>query len=140
MFHRKVIFVVLVITIIGVTTWPWNDFRGHPHWEHVAWIPFSDVVLSFSSFLNILGNILLFIPLGYLWVNLRGLGSAAPNWSGLLVAFFFSASIELYQVFCHNHFPSVTDLCCNVIGTGIGVQMKQSTIFQSGPIELPPIP
>lgn len=117
----SMIFIAWVIIIIWFTTWPWSDFRGHAHWEKVSWIPFEDVTHSLSSIQDILGNCILFIPFGiFLNVFLLDPSPKIVLW-GIMLASFFSATIEFYQVFCHNHFPSMTDLCANVGGACIGL-------------------
>ncbi|MEK6640616.1 MAG: VanZ family protein, partial [Nitrospirota bacterium] len=64
----------------------------------------------------------LFLPLGY--VLRRLLTSSSPLRQLLIAAGIgttLSLSIELYQVYCHNRFPSIFDVITNVIGTVIGV-------------------
>ncbi len=108
------------LVILLITTWPWSDFQGHSHWYHMVWIPFSDVNFSLGSMGNIGGNILLFIPIGLLIAKLdpkKGRGV-------FLLAIFLSFGIEWFQVYCHNHFPSMTDFVCNVAGVAMGAVMR----------------
>jgi glycopeptide antibiotics resistance protein len=117
---------IALILLVGV--WPLKNFVGHAHWEYITWVPIPTVedlrspkyLLDISS--DIVGNTLLFFPLGYFLRRL--LTSSSPSRRWLLAAGIggiLSLSIELYQVYCHNRFPSIFDVFTNVTGTLIGV-------------------
>jgi glycopeptide antibiotics resistance protein len=109
---------------------PLSNFVGHSHWEYIKWVPIPTVedlrspkyLLDISS--DIVGNTLLFLPLGY--VLRRLLTSSSPIRQLLIAAgigIMLSLSIELYQVYCHSRFPSIFDVITNVTGTVIGVRV-----------------
>lgn len=109
---------VLVLTPL----FPLENFVGHAHWDSVRWVPFQDFSLSAGILIDIIGNTLWFTVLGYLsyyWTK----GPAFPFKSialVMLIAIGVSLCIELFQVFCHNRVPSMTDVTCNLIGAALG--------------------
>ena len=119
---------IVFILLVGVL--PLRNFVGHAHWEYIKWVPIPTVedlrspkyLLDISS--DIIGNALLFLPLGYFLRRL--LTSSSPIRQLLIAAGIggtLSLSIELYQVYCHNRFPSIFDIITNVTGTLIGVRL-----------------
>ena len=128
---RDLSFLILwVVFTLMVGILPLRNFVGHSHWEYITWVPIPTVedlrspkyLLDISS--DIIGNILLFLPLGY--VLRRVLTSSNPSRQLLIAAGIggtLSLSIELYQVYCHNRFPSIFDVITNVTGTVIGVRV-----------------
>ena len=125
---RDVSFLILwVVFTLMVGILPLSNFVGHSHWEFIKWVPtVADLrspkyLLDISS--DIVGNTLLFLPLGY--VLRRRLTSSSPIRQLLIAAGIggtLSLSIELYQVYCHSRFPSIFDVITNVAGTVIGVR------------------
>jgi hypothetical protein len=98
--------------IVAWTTWPWSQFAGHGHWASVVWLPLADPELKP---LEMALNVALFAPLGW---SLRSGGLRL-----VLVATFgaiLSLSAEIFQVYCHGRFPTVTDVCLNTLGGLIG--------------------
>jgi glycopeptide antibiotics resistance protein len=128
---RDVSFLILwVVFTLMVGILPLKNFVGHAHWEYIKWVPIPTVedlrspkyLLDISS--DIVGNTLLFLPLGY--VLRRLLTSSSPLRQLVIAAVIggtLSLSIELYQVYCHNRFPSTFDVITNVTGTVIGVRV-----------------
>ena len=128
---RDVSFLILwVVFTLMVGILPLKNFVGHAHWEYIKWVPIPTVddlrspkyLLDIAS--DIVGNTLLFVPLGYFLRRL--LTSSSPLKCVLIAAgigITLSLSIELYQVYCHNRFPSIFDIITNVTGTIIGVRV-----------------
>ncbi len=125
---RRVVFALSWFAWCGVVVaivFPWRDLRDHTHWGKVAWLPFVSPPLKT---VDIVGNILLYVPFGYLGSkNLRGgrrqlvvLGCAA----------LLSLLTEASQLFSHYRFPSATDLTCNLLGCFTGLQL-------AGPVSRP---
>lgn len=113
---------VWIVVILGLTTLPWENYTGHSHWDLVRWIPFSDQSLGLP---DILANVVLFVPFGYFlrWALPRS--SPQRVWIlTLLVAAMLSASVEFFQVYCHNRIPSATDICSNLLGAVLGVWLS----------------
>ncbi len=109
----------LLIALVG--TLPLTDFVGHSHWEYIQWLPTANNLRSRRFLFDIVANMVLFLPLGYLLDRSRSTTTArrslflAAGAAGLL-----SLSIEWFQVYCHNRHPSPTDVVSNVTGSLIG--------------------
>ena len=110
----------LFIVLVG--TFPLTNFVGHSHWEYIQWLPTADNFRSRRFLFDIVANMVLFLPLGYLLD--RSLSTTTARRSLFLavgVAGLLSLSMEWFQVYCHNRHPSPTDVVSNVTGTLIGV-------------------
>ena len=108
-----------IVVILGFTTIPWENYVGHSHWGLVNWIPFNDRSFALE---DVLANIFLFVPFGFFFG--RALHGLSPKklWNFLLLlSATLSASVEFFQVYCHNRNPSTTDICDNVLGAALGV-------------------
>jgi len=119
----------VVILMVGIL--PLKNFVGHSHWEYIKWLPTVEDLRSPAYLLDIasdlVGNTLLFFPLGYFLSRL--LNSSHPARQLLLagaIGGILSLSIEFYQVYCHSRFPSVFDVITNVTGVLLGVLAGRS--------------
>lgn len=113
-----------VVVVILVTTTPWSDFQGHPHWGMVEWVPFTEKsVLSLRFQADLVGNLLLFMPLGFWYAGARSARSRRCLLEAALCSLLLSASVELFQVYMHNRIPSMTDVTMNVTGALAGAYM-----------------
>jgi glycopeptide antibiotics resistance protein len=113
----------LFIALVG--TFPFTNFVGHSHWEYVHWLPTADNFRSPRFLFDIVANMALFLPLGYLLD--RSHCTTMARRSFLLtasVAGLLSLSIEWFQVYCHNRYPSTTDVVSNVTGSLIGTLLS----------------
>jgi glycopeptide antibiotics resistance protein len=114
---------VLFIALVG--TFPFTNFVGHSHWEYINWLPSTDNFRSWRFLFDIVANMVLFFPLGYL---LDRSHSAATTRRSLVLAAgaagLFSLSIEWFQVYSHNRHPSTTDVVSNVTGSLIGAVLS----------------
>ncbi len=117
---RVLWFLLAVLSIAPLL--PLSNFVGHPHWEHIRWIPFQDFALSRNMLKDIVGNTLWFMMLGYLLHYRLNKDSHALRTIATITAIAggISLSIEFFQVFCHNRIASITDVICNVLGAGLG--------------------
>ena len=110
---------VLFIALVG--TLPLTNFVGHSHWQYIQWLPTARNFHSQRFLFDIVANMALFFPLGYLLNRFHSTATArrslflAAGAAGLL-----SLSIEWFQVYCHNRNPSPTDVVSNVTGSLIG--------------------
>lgn len=95
---------------------PWSGFVGHSHWPLVEWVPFTIIV----SPRDIIANIALFVPFGlaFGWTRRR-----RPIRRAVAAAMLLSLGIELYQVYCHNHFPTTADVLANGLGAWLGARV-----------------
>jgi hypothetical protein len=89
--------VILVVTLVPL------HFR----------LPAKLVLTGFVSLSDLVANVALFVPLGFL---LAFGGAAHPIALGLLL----SSAIELCQEFIPGRFPSLLDVATNALGAGIG--------------------
>lgn len=118
-------FLLAVLSITPLL--PLSNFVGHPHWDHIRWIPFQNFSLSWNVLTDVIGNIFWFMMFGYLLYYQLNEGSVSL-WTIItitLVAGGVSLSIEFFQVFCHNRIASMTDVICNVLGAGLGSYLAQ---------------
>ena len=100
--------------VVAAATLPWTDFVGHTHWQKVQWLPF---VSPPVRPLDIIGNVALYLPLGY---SLIRSSSHKSVWRAAAIAALLSFGIESSQLYSHSRFPSVQDLCCNLFGAWAG--------------------
>lgn len=117
----------LLIALAG--TFPFTNFVGHSHWEHIQWLPTADTFRSRRFLFDIVANMALFLPLGYLLD--RSLTTTTARRSLFLtagVAGLLSLSMEWFQVYCHNRYPSPTDVVSNVTGSLIGAFLCQKMV------------
>ncbi|MEO5957100.1 MAG: VanZ family protein [Nitrospiraceae bacterium] len=131
----------LFIALVGVL--PLTNFVGHSHWEYIQWLPTADNFRSWRFLFDIIANMALFLPLGYLLSQ----SSATTRRSILLtagIAGLLSLSIECFQVYCHNRHPSPVDLFSNISGGLIGTiishyrQHINTTLHNDTPTPNPP--
>ena len=88
--------------------------QNHSHWSRVQWIPF---VTPPIKLIDIVVNILLYMPFGYWFVRAGGrqrTGLAAVCAAAL------SLVTEWTQLYSHSRFPSLTDVTNNIIGSALG--------------------
>lgn len=106
---------------------PLSNFVGHPHWDHIRWIPFQDFALSRNMLKDIVGNTLWFMMFGYLLRYQLNEDSRTLRTIATIIAITggISLSTELFQVFCHNRTASITDVICNLLGAGLGGYLAQ---------------
>ena len=69
---------------------------------------------------DLLLNIVLFVPLGFIFQLSRPKGAPLGLWRALLFGAAFSASIETVQLFEASRYSSLMDVACNTLGCGFG--------------------
>ncbi len=87
--------------------------------EMISIIPFYFLVDRYDGYMmNIIGNIMMFIPVGIVWpICFRKLDTIRKN---ILAGAGFSLLIEVTQLFCLGRHTDVDDLILNTIGVAIG--------------------
>ncbi|WP_173044170.1 VanZ family protein [Nitrospira sp. KM1] len=128
---RHILFLVAwTVVIIGLGILPLRNFVGHSHWEFIKWMPTIDDLQSpkylVEIVIDVAGNTLLFTPFGYLINCVSGSRARAPGRQLLLAGcagILLSCSIEYYQVYCHNRFPSLFDVVTNTSGSLLGARI-----------------
>ena len=122
-FSRRTSLILWILVVVVTTTLPWSGLQGlqgHSHWANVRWIPFYPELLSLRFVRDIVVNLILFVPFGYLYVRSQVTMPSAMFLRITLLAALLSVGVELVQVFSHTRIPSTTDICVNVIGAAIG--------------------
>jgi glycopeptide antibiotics resistance protein len=104
-----------VLAIVAATA-AW-DFLDHPHWYKVSWVPFATGLVRP---LDMLANIALYVPLGFLLSFKRRRLLAT-----LAIACALSMAMEFTQVWSHSRFPSATDVLLNLVGSYLGVRLAE---------------
>ena len=101
---------------------PWNGFLDHTHWGKVGWIPFISPPIKIR---DIVANLLLYVPFGYL--GRRSIGGRLSARSVVILAALLSFGTEATQLYSHWRFPSATDFTCNLLGTFSGIYFAQAS-------------
>jgi hypothetical protein len=120
---KRALFLVWLVVIAGATTLPWSNYVGHSHWGHVRWIRFRDDPLKMG---DLALNVILFMPFGFLlWQADHTVVSPVRMavWT-LVFSAILSLGGEFFQVYCHNRFPSATDVCTNILGAELGFLVR----------------
>jgi glycopeptide antibiotics resistance protein len=112
------------VVILAATVLPFKNFVGHAHWDQIRWIPFYSHPVAP---LDVVANVALFIPFGFLLRRALAGRSRKQAWIvTLLLAAVISTGVEFYQVFCHNRVPSSADICTNLLGAILGVVWSET--------------
>lgn len=130
---RALLAYVAVITAI-ITLAPFRFAAVPQHGVTDLWTPF-DIVM----------NIVMFVPLGFLYQLTRKDGAVAPLWQALLLGALVSGAIETAQLFEAERFTSLVDLATNATGAllgavvqrGVAARVKASNAVRSLALELP---
>ena len=107
------------IAVLVVVSVPFGDLQSHTHWAKVAWIPFISPPVKLA---DIVANVLLYLPLGYVQAPQTSTRRAILR--ALLLAAAIALLAELSQVFSHGRLPSSTDVVCDCAGAMIGALLK----------------
>jgi glycopeptide antibiotics resistance protein len=107
---------------------PWGDFQDHTHWFKVAWIPFGSRPVKP---LDVIGNIVAFVPFGVLLTLALGTDSTWHWPLGLVAALLLAFGAEAAQLYSHTRFPSATDLAANVAGAALGIWLVRRGLHAS---------
>ena len=127
-----------LLLIVMATTMPWSRYVGHPHWRNVEWIPFS---YRFRPE-DLLLNVLLFVPFGYSAVSTFSCDESDEDSHGaatrrggswipvtvVAAGCLISASVELFQVYCHGRIPTTVDVLSNTLGTYLGARLASMRV------------
>ena len=108
------------LAVAAAETLPWSNFQGHSHWAKVCWVPFQDRWLP-GFWTDVLENVLLSLPFGFTGIHARARNTVGTAAQIVALAAGLVATGELFQVYCHNRFPSMTDVTTNTAGALIGV-------------------
>jgi glycopeptide antibiotics resistance protein len=108
--------------IICFIVLPWFRPQNHVHLDLVQWVPFVTPPIRLR---DIILNLLLYVPFGYLHVRCSNPVSIART---VALAAALSAVTECAQLFSHGRFPSTTDLVCNTAGAYLGARWASARV------------
>lgn len=81
-----------------------------------------DASISIGFLFDIFANVFLFIPFGYLSIRTNSRIHKFTVLQIFLLGNVISSTVELFQVYCHNRFSTMTDLCNSIIEVLIGAE------------------
>lgn len=120
----NILFLGSILFIVRLTMFPESSLGIGTGKCGINLVPFYAITellfnQSFSDFIvNNMGNILLFIPFGFLLsIKLKNIHSLSKV---LLIGMIFSISIEIIQLFMSNRCTDIDDVILNILGTGMG--------------------
>lgn len=116
---------ILYICLIAASGIYHTDFVAHGHWEFLRWIPPAEEILTFGFWLDILLNILLYVPFALLYLQRNATVTRSLVVKVMLLGLCLSCAVELYQLYSHNRRAALSDILCNLTGTWIGVVIRQ---------------
>jgi glycopeptide antibiotics resistance protein len=120
----RVLFPLCLTAVMLAISLPWWKFDGTPHWENVYWIPFSGPVQFHPKVIfEIVGNLVLFVPVGYSFIRSVSSGIRQPLLWAAGVGLASSLSVEGYELFCQYRAIETADLLLNTTGTVLGAQL-----------------
>jgi glycopeptide antibiotics resistance protein len=120
----RTLFLICLTGVLLVIGLPWSQFDGTPHWENVYWIPFSGPVRFHPKVIfEIVGNVMLFVPVGYSFIRSVSSGIERPLLWAAGVGLASSLSVEAYELFCRYRAIETADLILNTAGTLLGALM-----------------
>ena len=103
------IFFILGETLLFRTASPEAKYHLDIFWSYREWN---------THWAEIITNIILFIPLGFLLGRLVG-------WKGILIAAVMSAAIEIVQLITHLGLFEIDDIIHNTVGAAIGAALHK---------------
>ncbi len=139
----RLLWVLFSLFVVYGTTFPfqfnldWGQFLNES--RRINWRPLGGVAGNLIVS-DILQNILLFIPFGFLgYFSLIYKRSGANKIGIVLAGALLSASVEFLQIFSPTRYPALSDVIFNTLGTAAGlaagVVLKKSVLgFKSHPL------
>ena len=113
---------VCLITASGIYH---TTFVAHGHWEFLKWIPPIEEIRTFEFWLDILINILLYVPFALLYLQRSATLTRSLVVKVMLLGLCLSCGVELYQLYSHNRRAALSDIVCNMTGTWVGVMVRK---------------
>lgn len=139
--HREMQLMLVYICIIGIvrlTFFSWTDSRlnaqtlvctlPNVYPLQINLLPFVymfDYPNIYGMFVNVVGNIVMFIPLGMVWPSVYK--ELDKPWKVILAGFGITLSIEILQLPFYGRISDIDDLILNLLGFVIGYWMYNTT-------------
>jgi len=117
------ILLFIIALILYATIYPFQ-FESIPH-ELLAWTPID----SRTNFLDLILNLLFFIPLG-LVAGCKWRSRSSMLWV-LIASCALSTSVELLQAFIPGRYSSLKDIFINTMGSFLGLPLAHLPIFDT---------
>lgn len=102
-----------------------THFVAHSHWEFVKWIPSTEEVRTIGFWLDVVVNILLYIPFALLYLQRSATVTRSQVLQVMLLGLLLSCTVELYQLYSHQRRAAPSDIVSNVAGTWAGVVIRK---------------
>ena len=122
-----VLYCLLMLWLLFGQRWDTVDYSAR-HWNLKA---FSTVTMYWNllksnasayhirqAFINLAGNVVMFVPLGYFLPRL--FGKMKPLWKTMLMSCFLIVAVELTQYFTYLGTCDIDDLILNLVGCLLG--------------------
>ena len=116
---------ILYVCLIAASGIYHTNFVAHGHWEFLKWIPPVEEILTFGFWLDIVVNILLYVPFALLYLQRSATITRSLVVKVMLLGLCLSCAVELYQLYSHNRRAALSDILCNVTGTLVGVVIRR---------------
>lgn len=107
-----------LLLILIVSSYPCAEFHTHGHWEKVSWVPFQGVWRSVNLLLDAMRNVVLYVPFGFFYAQSHSRKGVVLKVA--LLAALLSTGCEFFQIFCHGRHPTMTDVSTNLMGGVLG--------------------
>jgi glycopeptide antibiotics resistance protein len=117
---------VLYVCLILASGVYHTNFVAHSHWEFVKWIPPAEEIRTFGFWLDLVVNVLLYVPFALLYLQRSATVTRSLVVNVMLLGLFLSCSVEFYQLYSHNRRAAPSDILCNTIGTWAGVMIRKN--------------
>ncbi|MCR4675453.1 MAG: VanZ family protein [Lachnospiraceae bacterium] len=120
----KIILFLIYIVVLAYLLFAAESFGRDGGYAGVNLVPFAEIHRYLTNIskigvtlvvINLLGNILLFVPFGYFLPSLFGAGKSRPV-TYVLICMFFSIMIELLQFVTNAGCCDVDDVILNTLG------------------------
>lgn len=120
------LFILCLLAVTHGSLYPWK-FHAPASYRHAAHILFAPVVWTGGG--DVVGNILLFLPVGVLgWLAAEQGGAVTSRRLAALVigALAFAFVLQLIQVWLPTRSPAVSDVLWNAVGLGLGLRYAEA--------------
>lgn len=110
-----------LLLILIVSSYPCAEFHTHGHWDKVSWVPFRGVWGSVNLSVDAVKNLILYMPFGFFYGQSQSHLTKSAVFKVALLTALLSTGCEFFQIFCHGRHPTMTDVSTNVMGGVLGV-------------------
>ncbi|MBI4001171.1 MAG: VanZ family protein [Nitrospira defluvii] len=116
---------ILYVCLIAASGIYHTNFVAHGHWEFLKWIPAAEEIWTFGFWLDIVVNLLLYVPFALLYLQRSATVTRSLVVRVMLLGLCLSCAVEFYQLYSHNRRAAPSDILCNVTGTWLGVVIRK---------------